>query len=145
MGKHLMPKEDTPPALRLRQQMLKYKSAKRIQAIIVLLASALILILMWLGVFHLHLVWQWGSALIEQGYGWLVPLGFIGVGGLIECYFRYSERLKSSEVAFEQAKLDYEEHVAQIEGGELSFALIEHQQGELTQNHAGDLEINDHE
>ena len=143
MDKRLMPKEDTPPALRLRQKMLRYRSAKRIQATIVLLASTLILIVLWLGVFHLHMVWRMISALIEQGYAWLVLLGFVGVGGLVECYFRYSERLKASEVALEQARLDYEEHVALLEGGSLSFALLEH--GKLTRTpEQGQLMEDDH-
>lgn len=140
----LVPKPDAPLGHKLRTDMIRHRRKKRLRFVGFLLTGGMVGYVLFMVVFHGDVVRQWIKHLFFASNPFVVvAAGLIGVLLLASRWADFYVQWKTSQREFKQALLEYKTHIAEIEGGELSFALIEHQQGELTTSPTGKLEVVD--
>lgn len=145
--------QDTKLIRKLHRDMVKHQEAKRTLFIklggLGLGLSIIFYLLSFRGDIVLKsLLFLHSTPIEELGYGvgctLLSILIALGIPSIFWLRFRTKWKIASTE--FERAKIEYERHAFEIEGGELSFVDTNAQQGELSQsNQPGKVEESDHE
>lgn len=130
-------------AQKLHQDMIKYRRAKRLGFLGLASTGILVMGTILLALFRFDLLWSWIAYFVEHTHPVFVLVGFVVFAVLVDRWIEFIGQWESSNASFADARLQYEEHTAKIEGGELSCALIEHQHGELSQSDAGHITLVD--
>lgn len=130
--------QKTTSTARLYGQLIKYKKMRRLQVVKFSMASVIFglcaYVLFYARTFIAqHIGTKQGMYHILSAEIFVGALAILAALFVLQYVVKYYHRCHRSHQALSKTQKAYEQHIAQLEGGELSFALLDDQSGELTE------------